>query len=159
MNKKEIENALKNYHWMINSIKIMRESIDAEISSKTAIYGLEATLPKPQGVPSDPVFADVVRRAKYWKKIKKYETEVKYIQNRMHRITDDRESEVLYWLLEGKSYRWIGNHMGLSYSHIKRIRDSIVDQLYDGPNDTNGTDGTNDTNETNDTDFGKHRSA
>nr|WP_228460336.1 hypothetical protein [Cytobacillus dafuensis] len=29
--------------------------------------------------------------------------------------------EVLHWLLEGKSYRWIGDHMGLSFSHTKRF--------------------------------------
>ena len=30
-------------------------------------------------------------------------------------------------------------HMGLSFSHIKRIRDSIVDKLADETNGTNGT--------------------
>lgn len=145
MNKKEIENILKNYHWMLNSIKIMRESIDDEISSKTAMYGVESSMPKPQGNPGDPVYADVVRRSKYWKKIEAYEQKVQYIQDRVNLITDDRESEVLFWLLEGKSYRWIAQHMGLSSSHIKRLRDSIVEQLV-GTNGTNGTNGTKETN-------------
>ncbi|WP_442852705.1 LuxR C-terminal-related transcriptional regulator [Bacillus sp. J33] len=43
----------------------------------------------------------------------------------MHLISDDREIEVLHWLLEGKSNRWIAMHMGLSHSHIGRIKDSI----------------------------------
>lgn len=153
MNKKEVENVLKNYHWMLNSIKIMREEMDDKISSKTPLYGLDASLPKPKGYPGDPVFADVVRRSRYWKKIERYEKAVKYIQKRIDRIKDERESEVLYWLLEGKSYRWIGNHMGLSFAHVKRIRDSIVEKLTD---DTNGT---NDTDETKDTNFQNQKTA
>lgn len=143
MTKKEIENILKDYHWKLNSIKDMRETLGDLISSKTAMYGLDASLPKPKGNPGDPVFADVMRRSRRWKKIEQYEKEVRYIQERIDRITDERESEVLFWLLEGKSYRWIGRHMGLSFSHIRRIRDSIVEQLMD--DETNGTNGTDDT--------------
>lgn len=146
MTKKEIENILKNYHWMLNSIKIMRN----DVSSKTSQYGIEASLPKPKGTTSDPVYSDVIRRTKYCKRIEQYEKKVKAIQERMHLITDDREVEVLFWLLEGKSYRWIGAHMGLSFSHIKRIRDSIVETLAD---ETNGTNGTEETN------FGNQKSA
>lgn len=128
MNKEEIENILKNYHWMLNSIKIMRES-DLGISSKTAMYGLEATLPKADN-PSDPVFNDVVRRSKYWKKIEQYEKKVSAIQQHIDCITDEREFEVLNWIMDGKGYRWIARHMGLSEAHIRRIKDSIVDKIY-----------------------------
>lgn len=150
MNQNEIANILKNYHWMLNSIKMMYESLQ-EVSSKTAAYGIEASLPKPQGTNSDPIFNDVIRRSKYWKKIKDYEEKIKYIQGRLHLITDDREAEVLFWLLEGKSYRWIAQHMGLSKTNIQRIRDSIVYTLSD--KGTNGTNGTNVTN------FEKQKSA
>jgi len=158
LTKKEIEKILKDYHWMLNSIKIMREAMDegAYISSKIPMYGLDAAMPKPKGYTGDPVYADVIRRSKHWKKIEWYEKAVKYIQERIDRIKDERESEVLYWLLEGKSYRWIGNHMGLSFAHIKRIRDSIVDQLSDEANVTNDTNGTDDTKETN---FRKQKTA
>ena len=146
MNRNEIANILKDYHWMLNSIKVIRESLDngSHISSKVSQYGIEATLPRSEGNPGDPIFADVIRRGKYWKKIEAYEKKVQYIQDRVHLITDDRESEVLFWLLEGKSYRWIAQHMGLSKTNIQRIRDSIVDQLSEnGTNGTNGTKGTN----------------
>ena len=128
MDKKEIENVLKNYHWMLNSIKIMRDS-DLCISSKTAMYGLEATLPKANN-PSDPVFNDVVRRSKYWKKIEQYEKKLSTIQQHIDCITDEREFEVLNWIMNGKGYRWIARHMGLSEAHIRRIKDSIVDKIY-----------------------------
>lgn len=142
MNKKEIEEILKNYHWMLNSIKLEREALKQIGGNLSAKYGIEASLPKVHGQNGDPVFQEVVRRGKRWKRIERYEREIKIIQDRIDRIQDERESEVLYWLLEGKSYRWIGQHMGFSSSHIKRLRDSIVEQLAD-TNGTNGTDGTN----------------
>lgn len=129
MTRKEIEGILKDYHWMINSIKIMRKSLDWAREGLTAQYGLEAAL----------------------------EEKVKFIQERIHVINDEREAEVLHWLLEGKSYRWIGQHMGLSFSHIKRIRDSIIEQLV--TNETNGTNDTNGTNGTYGTKLRKEKSA
>lgn len=149
MNREDIESILKNYHWMINSIIIMRRSLEQAGDGLTAQYGIEATLPKPKGQTSDPIYSEVIRRSKRWDKIKEYADKVKVIQDRLHVIKDEREIEVLHWLLEGKSYRWIGYHMGLSFSHIKRIRDSIVDKLANGTNETNGTNGTNGTKETN----------
>ena len=129
LSKAEIENILKNYHWMLNSIKIMRET-EAGISSKISQYGLDASLPKAKGNPGDPVYADVLRRSKYWKKIEEYEKKVSSIQQHIDCITDEREFEVLNWIMDGKGYRWIARHMGLSEAHIRRIKDSIVDKIY-----------------------------
>ncbi|MGX2958031.1 helix-turn-helix transcriptional regulator [Peribacillus sp. JNUCC 23] len=126
---KQIESILKDYHWMMNSIKILRDSMKDAGEGLTAQYGIEATLPKPQGVISDPIFKEVVRREKRYKKIAQYEEKVQVIQDRIAAIQDDREIEVIHWILEGKSYRWIALHMGLSHSHIGRIKDSIVNQL------------------------------
>ncbi|MEC1373398.1 DNA-binding response regulator [Heyndrickxia oleronia] len=150
MNKKEIENILKDYHWMINSIKELRKSLQSAGEGLTAQYGVEATLPKPQGITGDPIYRELIRREKRHVVINKYKKKISVIQDRLYLIKDDRELEVLHWLLEGKSYRWIGMHMGLSFSHIKRIRDSIVDKLADETNGTNGT---------KETELQKHKSA
>ncbi|MGE7091112.1 hypothetical protein ACQKII_06545 [Lysinibacillus sp. NPDC048646] len=38
--------------------------------------------------------------------------------------------QVLNWMLDGKSQRWIGQHiMALSATSIKRIKDNIVKQM------------------------------
>ncbi|MGN7183664.1 DNA-binding response regulator [Cytobacillus kochii] len=126
---KHIESILKDYHWMMNSIKILRDSMKDAGEGLTAQYGIEAAMPKTQGTTSDPVYKESVRREKRYKKIAQYEEKVKLIQLLIPLIEDDREGEVLHWLLEGKSYRWIGLHMGLSHTNIIRIKDSIVDQL------------------------------
>lgn len=127
---------------MINSIKIMRDSLKDAGEGLTAQYGDEAAMPKGKGDTSDPIFREVVRRSKRWNKIEQYERKVLAIQELFHKVHDEREGEVLYWLLEGKSYRWIGEHMGLSHSHIRRLRDNIVDRMSgtDVPNVPKGTD-------------------
>lgn len=134
MNRKEIENILKDYHWMINSIKIMRQSLEDAGEGLTAQYGIEAALPKGKGTTGDPIYREYLRREKRWKKIREYEEKIMAIQSLFHLIHDERESEILYWLLDGKSLRWIAMHMGLSHSHIKRLRESIIVQLADVPN-------------------------
>lgn len=134
MTKKEIEQILKDYHWMINSIKIMRKSLqEAGEERLTAQYGDESALPKPKGTTSDPVYRELLRREKRWRKIEQYERKVKMIQDRIHVIQDEREFEVLHWLLDGKSYSWIARHMGLSERHIRRLKDSIVEQMSEMP--------------------------
>lgn len=132
--KKDIENILKNYSWMINSIKIMRKSLQEGGEERiTAEYGVESSLPKPKGTTSDPVYRELLRREKRWRKIEQYERKVKMIQDRIHVIQDEREFEVLNWLLDGKSYSWIARHMGLSERHIRRLKDSIVEQMSEMP--------------------------
>ncbi|GIN96124.1 hypothetical protein J6TS1_19940 [Siminovitchia terrae] len=112
MKREEIERILKDYHWMINSIKIMRESLKDPGEGLTAQYGVESAMPKPKGTTSDPVYKEVVRRGKRVKKIREFEEKILEFQGLFHKVHDERECEVLYWLLEGKSYRWIGYHMG-----------------------------------------------
>jgi uncharacterized protein YerC len=149
--KLQIESILKDYHWMMNSIKILRDSMKDGGEGLTAQYGEVAGMPKPKGTKSDPIYREIVRRERRYSVIHKYEAKISVIQDRMHLITDDREIEVLHWLLEGKSYRWIALHMGLSHTHIGRIKDSIVRKMSEVvPNGTIGTD---------DTKLLKHKSA
>lgn len=129
MNKWQIESLLKDYHWKLHSVRIMRESVGEVNSNLTAQYGLEAAMPKAKSNPSDPILKEVERRDKRWKKVSAYERDIQFVQARISLVTDERESEVLHWLLEGKSMRWIGLHMGLSDKHIGRIKDRIVSHM------------------------------
>jgi DNA-directed RNA polymerase specialized sigma subunit len=129
MSKEHIANILKDYHWMLNSIRVLTESLTDAGEKITAQYGEDSVQPKQQGTKCDPVYREVLRREKRYKIIEKYKAKISIIQDRLYLIEGDRDIEVLHWILEGKSYRWIGRHMGLSFSHIKRIRDSIIEQL------------------------------
>lgn len=127
--KSEISEILSNYHWWLNTIKLNRESLSSAGERITRSYDMDSDMPKPQGLTSDPVFQETVRREKRWKKIFEYEEKVKFVQERVHIITDAREIEVLHFLLDGKSYSWIARHMGLSDRNIRRIKESIVGKI------------------------------
>lgn len=127
----EMEQLVKDYHWMVNSVTVIRESMD-HVGGLTAAYGTEAAMPKRTGLQNDPVFREVTRRERRMNKVLEYEKKIAIVQERLAKITDDREAEILHWLLEGKSLRWIGRHMKLSDRHIGRMKEMIIKKMSDG---------------------------
>ncbi|SEP57160.1 regulatory protein, luxR family [Virgibacillus subterraneus] len=129
MNNQQIENALRDYSWMINEIKRQRELLDDAGTSVVAQSGIESTMPKAQGETSDPVAQEVVRRDKKYTWINKLEKKVLFIQKRVPLITNEREKAVLECMLDGLSMSAISKHMGLSRRHIYNIKESIVNRI------------------------------
>src|SRR5699024_907411 len=129
MNKREIEQALRDYNWMIKEIKRQRELLGHIKTNIVSQSGLESSMPKAQGVTSDPVAIEVIRREKKSKWVEKLEEKVLFIQKRISFITNEREKAVLECMLDGLSMSAIGRHMGLSERHIRRLKDSIVSKM------------------------------
>lgn len=129
MNKKEIEQTLRDYNWMINEIKRQRSLMDYEGGNLVAQSGIESVMPKAQGNTSDPVAMEVVRRDKASSWVQKLEDKVLFVQQRMSIITDEREKAVLECMLDGLSMVAISNHMGLSRRHIYNIKESVVNKI------------------------------
>src|SRR5690625_5117482 len=126
MNKHEIEQALRDYSWMIKEIKRQRELLgDYEGGNLTAHID---DMPKAKGITGDPVADEVVRRDRNNRWLNTLEYKVYYIQKRIPIITDERERAVLECMLDGMSMMAIGKHMGLSRQHIYRIKESILDR-------------------------------
>ena len=125
----EIEQILKDYRWMLNTVKTMREELKETDGAAIAQYGIESVMPKGKGDTGDVVYGEVVRRSKQWERIETYEERIRFVQENMHKVQEPRQAEVLYWLLEGKSNKAISNHMGLSYSHTRRIIAEIPELL------------------------------
>ncbi|MDW0112921.1 DNA-binding response regulator [Sporosarcina saromensis] len=130
MRAEEMEQLVRDYHWMVNSVAVIRESME-HVGGLTSKYGNDAAMPKKSGVQNDPVFKEVTRRERRMNKIIEYEKKIMILQRRLTAITDDRESEILHWLLEGKSLRWIGRHMKISDRHIGRLKDLIIRKMCD----------------------------
>lgn len=122
-----LDSMITDYHWMVNAIKEMRSEM--VIGAKTAQYGIEATLPKAAGGIGDPIMQEAIRRSKNIKRVAEYEKKLLEVQMLIDRVTGDREMQVLNWMLDGKSKRWIANNMGLSHTHIQNIKDNIVEQM------------------------------
>lgn len=126
MNKQEIEQALRDYNWMINEIKRQRDLMDIKGGNLVAHID---DMPKQKGRTGDPVAMEVMRRDKASKWVQKLEEKVLFIQKRVPIIKDEREKAVLQCMLDGLSMRSISHHMGLSERHVFRIKDSIVAQM------------------------------
>ncbi|MFJ7954447.1 hypothetical protein ACIQZG_23380 [Lysinibacillus sp. NPDC096418] len=126
---------IENYRWMVETIEEARRPVakvdnSSYMRAKTAMYGIEATLPKASGGTSDPVFAEVQCRVYSLNyRIKEYEQKIAEVQKRISHVVGDREVEVLHRLLVGDSMRVIGKHMRLSSTPIIRTRDCIVKQM------------------------------
>ncbi|MBX0358934.1 LuxR C-terminal-related transcriptional regulator [Halobacillus sp. Nhm2S1] len=134
MDKKQTENTLRDYNWMINEIKRQRELLKHAGTNLVAQSGIESTLPKAHGETGDPVAREVVRRDKKLTWIHKLEVKVSFIQERMIVIEEEREKAVLECLLDGMSMVAISRHMGLSRRHIYNLRDNIVEKISKKPN-------------------------
>lgn len=122
-----LDSMITDYHWMVNAIKEMRAEM--VIGAKTAQYGIEATLPKAVGGVGDPIMQEAIRRSKNIKRVAEYEKKLLEVQKLIERVNGDREVQVLNWMLDGKSQRWIGQHMALSATSIKRIKVNIINQM------------------------------
>jgi len=120
---------------MVETIEEARQPVakvnnNSYIGAKTAMYGIEATLPKASGGTSDPVYTEVQRRVYSLNyRIKEYEQKIAEVQKRIPLVQGDREIEILHRLLNGDSMRAIGKHMGLSSTTIFRVRNNILSQM------------------------------
>jgi len=114
---------------MVKEIVRLRKLLEDAGEGITRKYGVESGQPKPKGSVGDPVYMEVVRREKQWRRLEKLEDKVRLIQERIDIITDEREQTVLDCTLDGMSVTAISRHMGLSRRHIHRLRDSIVDKI------------------------------
>lgn len=129
MNRKEIEQALRDYLWMMNEIIKEREELQSMVMGGNVIAKITDMPKAAGGTTSDPVANEVIRRNEKSKRILKLERKVLYIQNRRKVITDEREVAVLNCMLDGMSMKAIGHHMGLSRQHIYRLKESIIEQM------------------------------
>ena len=110
LNPHTLDQMLNDYHWMVTTLAELEEE-NKTVGASTSKYGLEATMPKGNEI-SFPVHGEFLRREKRLSRIEEYRAKVSYIQSVIDVINTDRESEVLYWMLEGKSMRWISKRMG-----------------------------------------------
>jgi len=71
-------------------------------------------------------YAESIRRSKNRKRVNEYEKKLFEVQNLNEGVAGDREVQVLNWMLDGKSQRWIGLHMALSATSIKHIKHALL---------------------------------
>lgn len=128
MRQKELENALRDYHWMKKEIERLGKELATAGGKLSAQYGIEASLPKASGN-GDKIGQEVINRERQWKALDKLKYKVNWIDKNADKITDIREVTVLNCLLSGLSIVSISQHMGLSERKIYMLKDDVVRKM------------------------------
>lgn len=120
----EIEQIIKDYHWMTNIIETNVFNYD---TSLTAQYGVESSMPKAQGQTSDKVFMRVLKNDKQGEKYKKLVEKVQFVDEHEHVITNDKDYYILQLLKRGKNLNQIATFMECSKSNVHyRIKEMCI---------------------------------
>ena len=127
--KEDVSNILRDYRWMMNEIKRITEMLNDTEQSLSTQYGEEAALPKGKNKYPDTIVFEVNRRLRKDRRMRKLLRKVEYIQQNMHKITDEKQKIVLDCLLDGMNIAEIARHMNVSRKHIHELKNQIVEAI------------------------------
>lgn len=130
LNRYQLDRAIKRYNEnMSKYIRLTKEINSMSPSASISRYGVESTLPRAVGTNSDPVFRHIQIKRKREEEIQAVKDELLLVQSLIEKVQGDKENEVLYWLLEGMTFRWIGEKLNISHTSVQRIRERILDMM------------------------------
>lgn len=139
MTRNDIEQALRDYHWMPREIERIKKSLEDVDTSVTAMYGIESTLPKAKGVNGNKVLKSVERRENEHRYLNKLKMKMETVEKNIDAVEDDLEKAVLFCTLDGMSQVAVSQHLSLSEGRVSNIKRNIVNRIYDRINTvTNG---------------------
>jgi len=128
MNYNDIEQALRNYYWMVNQVeRLERELSNIEISIIPP-YGLEASMPKANQI-SDKVGKTVIKRDEESRHLKKLKAKIALIDSGLKMIENDLEKSVMLCMMDGLSQFQISQHFKISEGKVSSIKSHIVKKM------------------------------
>ena len=130
-NKFQIYGILKDYFWMLREIQRLDRELAKTDFRGTAQYGIEATLPHAQGIVGKAIENEVIRRSRKSDNMVEFAKKVNFINERLHKVTDEKEKVVLDCMLDGMNLRAIAHHLRISRKQVHILRDTIVNRLAD----------------------------
>lgn len=120
---------IRNYHHNINYIRDMsRDYASVGVSQ----YGIEASLPKGNNI-TDAVANEALRQIEMTGYFADIMTDIKYIQDRWDRVTDEKEAQVLNLRLSGLSASEIGQVIGCSERNVNKILRQVAQTIISYP--------------------------
>lgn len=136
MNRREIENLIISYHWMVKEVRrLQRVLYGSTIPMKNwgvVQYGLEAAMPKGSPGKSQAELRQMnMREERLFKRLKYYEEQSMRLSWGQKRSKGSNiKSLVIYdCMMEGMSYRAIGLHLGISRETVRKMKDELISQL------------------------------
>lgn len=128
----QIKDIINNYPIYIKRLVTLKKDYYSNIlGGNTALYGIEAALPKGSGTNSDPVFKELDRILRTDKSITRLENKVRYIQNRWDRITDERLAILLADKLSGKTIYHTAEKLNCTPQRISQLFNELAELFLD----------------------------
>ena len=130
----EIDELIRSYSWMKNEVYRLQGIIyGSPVSMKywgVAQYGDEAALPKGSSGKSQAELKEMdLKEERQYKRLKQYEIQVYAIEMAGDLLETEKDKVIFDCLLDGMSYRTIGQQLGINKDQVKTIRRSIIIQL------------------------------
>src|SRR5699024_552409 len=119
---KKVLEIMENYQTYKQAIQCFRKEY---ASVGVAMGGIESVMPKAQGGTSDVVANEALRQIETTKYHADIQTDMKYLEDRLDRVTDSIEIEILALRMEGHSIRDIASITLYSKSHVHRMLERI----------------------------------
>lgn len=132
--KKEIDNAIRNYQMYVREVNRLEDTLYSGGTSArswgVATYGIEAAMPRGSGGLSNAELDALDRREQITlKRMQKYQSVMDALHKDLEESTNEFEHIVFDCLLDGMTYREIGNHLRVSREKIRRTKEEIVCRL------------------------------
>jgi fibronectin type 3 domain-containing protein len=128
MNKEEVKQALFDYNWQIREIARIKTSLKDYEFTGVAASGIESIMPKGSGT-SDTIAGEVIRREAKNIRLSRMEEQVKYIQDRVHKVEDPIYITIIECLLDGLTVSEISRHLRCMRQTVYNKIDKIVEQM------------------------------
>lgn len=126
---KKIMEIIKYYHINLNNIQTLQNDMK---SAGVSQYGIESSLPHGNSL-SSVVENEAIRQINNSKFFAEMITDMKYLQDRWHRITDEKEATVLQLRLNGYGTSDIAELMKMNRSGVHRMLYRIACQIKSYP--------------------------
>jgi hypothetical protein len=129
------EEDLRDYHWIVKEIERLQEYLDKAVRSfgpgsrLVTKYGLEASLPKGQGLNIEKNSITEERFERQWQRLEKLKEKVKKIDSAAQQIVDEKERTVLECILDGVRMNMVARHVDISRTRLNEIKRLIVKKM------------------------------
>lgn len=131
----KVEDELRNYPWMVGEIHrletYLNETIYVDSGSDrvTALYGLEASMPKAQGKKIGELSISEKQYNRTIKRINELKKRVDLIDQAAEKVRGEMQRTALDCFLAGERMNDIAFHLHISRQRLNEIRHSIVRQM------------------------------
>lgn len=127
----EIRNMIDDYKSMCNLLEEFLPEVD---SNSIAQYGIESTLPKPQGVNNSKVESSVLVSDKVTKRQQKLIDKIKFVNCMQEQLEDDNDYFFLELWKMDKKRKDVLSILKITKNDYTDTRKNIVEQLYEMQN-------------------------